>query len=56
MYIIDKNNKKINTGNVFRSPECWDRAISNKNADGQPVDASQTKAYNHAPSRADIEV
>ena len=46
------------TGNVvnLRSPDCRDRAISNKNADGQPVDARQTKAYNLAPSRADVEV
>ena len=29
------------------------RAISKKKDDGQPIDASQTKDHNHAPSRAD---
>ena len=53
MYIIDKNDKKIYWKHV-RGPECQDQAISNKNADGQPVDASQTEDNNHAPSRADF--
>ena len=31
-------------------------AISNKNADGQSVNASQTEDHSHGPSRAEVEV
>ena len=55
LYIIDKNDRKI-YWKCVRNPECRGRAISNKKDDGQPIDASQTKDHNHAPSRADVEV
>lgn len=55
LYNIDKNDKK-NYWKCVKHPECRGRAISNKNENGQPMDAMQTKDHNHAPSRADVEV